>query len=147
MHAWQPRVDVLFSPAAEQRADTVSPFPMRRSLTKTEIIRKQQDIDRIFRQGKSFSCKGMRLIAIRNDLSFDRFIVIPAKHYGNAVERNKVRRRAKEIFRLYPGRKLMTAADETNGLDIVLVVYPGKIPGFSLLESQFTSLLDKISRE
>ncbi len=95
------------------------------------------------------SCKGMRLLAIGNSLSFDRFIIIPAKHYGNAVERNKLRRRAKEIFRLYPERKIKSdlAASGSAGLDIVLVVYPGKVLDFSLLESRFISLLDRIYQE
>ena len=91
----------------------------------------------------------MRLIALGSGLSFDRFIIIPAKHFGSAVERNKIRRQAKELFRLYPKRRILNAvSEETNsGLDIVLVVYPGKVPDFSLLESQFYQMLDKIYRE
>ncbi len=122
---------------------------MRRSLTKTEILRSKHDIDRIFKQGRVVSCKGMRLLAIGNEFSFDRFIIIPAKHYGNAVERNKLRRRAKEIFRTYPKRKMKSAlaASGSAGLDIVLVVYPGKVLDFSLLESRFISLLDRTYQE
>jgi len=139
----------LYSLAAELRADIALQFLMRRSLTKTEILRSKHDIDRIFKQGRLVSCKGMRLLAIGNNLSFDRFIIIPAKHYGNAVERNKLRRRAKEIFRLYPDRRLKNdlAASGSKGLDIVLVVYPGKVLDYSLLESRFSSLLDRIYQE
>ena len=133
--------------AEEQRVDTLSQFLMRRSLSKTEIIRRQQDIDRIFKQGKRISCKGMRLIAIENEFSFDRFIVIPAKHYGNAVQRNLVRRRCKEIFRLYEGRRMLSneVEDKTiKGRDIAVVVYPGKVLDFALLESELHSLLDRL---
>lgn len=43
---------------------------------------------------------------------------------------------------------LHAVSDETvKGLDIVLVVYPGKVPDFSLLESQLYKMLDKIYRE
>ena len=118
---------------------------MRINLCKTEIIRKKQDIDRIFRQGTAVSCKGMRLAFIENTCHFDRFIIIPAKHYGNAVERNKLRRRCKELFRLYPGRILSGAASENEKChDIALVVYPGKVLSYSLLESKFYGLLDRI---
>lgn len=121
---------------------------MRRSLTKSEILRHKKDIDRIFKQGKSISCKGMRLISIGNALTFDRFIVIPVKHYGNSVERNKVRRRAKELFRLYPGRNIKNENNKSRfGRDIVLVVYPGKVSDYSLLESEFYSLLDRLDQK
>ncbi len=120
---------------------------MRRSLTKIEIIRKKDDIDRIFKTGKSYSCLGMRLISLENELGWDRLIVIPAKHYGRAVDRNKVRRRVKDIFRNYPERH--SSQDKTNEItrDYVLIVYPGKVSSFSLLESDFTSLLDRSKRK
>ena len=129
--------------AAELRADTALQQAMRRNLTKTEIIRKKQEIDRIFKQGKSYSCSGMRLISLRNNLGFDRFIIIPAKHYGRAVDRNLVRKRAKEIFRCYEGRNSSMDPAAPNSQDYILIVYPGKVSDFALLESRFTSLLDR----
>ena len=122
------------------RARTISPFPMRRSLSKIDIIRRKQDIDRIFKQGRRVSCKGMRLMILENTLGFDRFIVVPARRYGNSVQRNRIRRQMKEIFRLYPGRVLQND-EKTTGRDIALVVYPGKVSSYSLLESDFHSLL------
>ncbi len=131
----------------EPRVGTTLLSAMRRSLTKTEIIRKKDDIDRIFKAGRSFSCLGMRLICLENTLGFDRMIVIPAKHYGRAVDRNKIRRRAKEIFRNYSLRH--SSLDHTNEItkDYVLIVYPGKVSSFSLLESNFISLLDRSNRK
>lgn len=120
---------------------------MRRSLSKTQIIRKKEDIDRIFKQGKRFTCEKMRLIALNNGLSFDRIIVIPARHYGTAVERNLLRRRAKEIFRLWNGRRGDMSSTGTEGTDFVLVVYPGRVSDFSLLESDLVMLLDRTHRK
>ena len=86
------------------------------------------------------------MISLDNGLGFDRFIVIPARHYGRAVDRNLLRRRAKEIFRCYEGRISSSGPVEGKGQDIVLVVYPGKVSDFSLLESGFTKLLDRNSQ-
>ena len=120
---------------------------MRRSLTKSEIIRKKEDIDRIFKKGKSFYSEGMRLIVLDNSLDFDRFIVIPAKRFGNAVQRNTVRRRAKEVFRLYSGRLSAGQSSQSGkGRDMVLVVYPGKVSDYSTLESGMLKALDRSSR-
>ncbi len=118
---------------------------MRRSLTKTQIIRKKDEIDRIFKQGKRFSCEGMRLISLNNGLNYDRIIVIPVRHFGSSVERNKIRRRIKEIFRTWDGRLIEGSSD--SGIDIVLVVYPGKVSDFSLLESNMKSILVRLNRK
>ena len=147
MQEWLQRVVVLYLLAAELRADTALQQAMRRSLTKIEIIRKKEEINRIFRQGTALSCRGMRLITISNNLGFDRIIVIPAKHFGNAVERNKVRRRAKEIFRNYEKRINSENPMEDKGQDYALVLYPGKVSTFSLLESGFLELLDRSRRK
>lgn len=117
---------------------------MRRSLTKTEIIRKKPEIDRIFREGTSNSSSGMRLISLNNNLGYDRIIVIPAKHFGHAVDRNLARRRAKDVFRNYEGRH-WDCPEESK--DYVLVMYPGKVSDFSLLESGFIKLLDRSNRK
>ncbi len=129
------------------REDTVSPLVMRRSLTKRDILRNKKDIDRIFKSGKRFSSEKMRLIYLANGLSFDRFIIIPAKHYGNSVQRNLLRRRAKEIFRNWENRHIGENPLLNKGLDLVLVVYPGRVSDYSLLESDFKLLLDRTKRK
>ena len=131
----------------EPREDIALPSVMRRSLTKTELLRKKDDIDRIFKSGERVSCLGMRLISLDNGLGFDRFIVIPAKHYGRAVDRNLLRRRAKEIFRNYSGRHQYQENTTEITKDYVLIVYPGKVSSFSLLESDITKLLDRSNRK
>ncbi len=117
---------------------------MRRNLTKIEILRNKNDINRIFDEGKKYSSSGMRLISLNNNLGFDRIIIIPKKHFGTAVERNKARRRAKEVFRNYSKRHI---EDKQNSKDYVLLMYPGKVSDFSLLESNFVSMLDRSNQK
>lgn len=93
---------------------------MSASLTKLEIIKKQPDIDRVFRTGRAVSRRGIKMVYSPNDLGFSRIIVIPIKHYGNAVQRNKIRRRIKEIWRCNKDHLV-------SGYDFVFLVYPGKV--------------------
>ena len=144
---WLQRADARSLLEEEQRADIALPSAMRRSLTKTELLRKKDDIDRIFKYGDKCSCLGMRLISLKNSLGYDRFIIIPAKHYGRAVDRNLLRRRAKEIFRNYHGRHPYQECTTETTKDYVLIVYPGKVSSFSLLESDITKLLDRSNRK
>ena len=86
------------------------------------------------------------MISLDNGLGFDRFMIIPAKHYGRAVDRNLLRRRAKEIFRCYEKRISISDPVAGKGQDHILVVYPGKVSGFPMLESGMIRLLDRNSR-
>ncbi len=56
-------------------------------------------------------------MAVVNDLSYSRLIVIPVRKFGNSVQRNHIRRQIKEIWR--------TNQDKIpSGFDYAVVVYP-----------------------
>lgn len=116
---------------------------MKRSLSKKEIIRKKKDINEVFKKGKTIRTSFLKLIYLPSTLGYDRIIIIPVKHYGRAVDRNLVRRRAKEIFRNYCFRVSSEEPSFDNVYDYVLVVQNEKTSSFSLLKANFEELLDK----
>ena len=65
-------------------------------------------------------------------------IVIPARHYGNSVQRNLVRRQIKEIWRLNQEKI-------KPGLDMAIVVYPGKDLAYEEKENTLLNLFVKSS--
>jgi ribonuclease P protein component len=134
--AWQPKAVAPSLPEEGLRADTSLLPAMRKSLTKSEIVRNRPEIDRIFKQGKATSCKGIRLIVGKNDLGWSRIIVIPVRHYGNAVQRNKIRRQIKEFWRTSKERLV-------SGYDFAFVVYPGNAYDFTMLTQQLLHLCEK----
>ncbi len=89
---------------------------MRKNLTKDRILRKKTDIDTVFAHGKRFSKACFKLVVVKNLLEVSRFIVIPVKHFGNSVERNKIRRQIKEIWREH-------SQDVRPGFDVAIIVY------------------------
>ncbi len=89
---------------------------MKRNLTKERIIRKKTDIDAIFKAGKKYSFSCFKLLVKDNGLSYSRFMVIPVKHFGNSIERNKIRRQIKEIWRTH-------YEDVRPGVDCLVIVY------------------------
>ncbi len=135
---WQQRADVWYWPEEELRADTVLPSLMRKSLTKKQIIRLKADIDNVFKAGKRFSLSCFKLYVCENDLSYSRLIVIPARHYGNSVQRNLIRRQVKEIWRTNQERI-------KKGLDMVVIVYPGKDLDYEEKEGTLLDLFMKSS--
>jgi len=120
-------------PDEELRVGRNSRFVMRKSLTKLEIVKKKSEIDRIFKYGRRFSSHGVRLIVAPNEKEVDRVVVIPVRHYGNSVQRNRIRRQVKEIWRLEKERFL-------PGFDFAFVVYPGKALGHDQHKQQLTEL-------
>ena len=109
---------------------------MRRSLTKKQIIRLQADIDNVFKAGKRFSLSCFKLYVADNNLPYSRIIVIPARHYGNSVRRNHIRRQMKEIWRTNLERI-------SEGRDFAVVIYPAKdrILSYADREKTFIDLL------
>lgn len=136
--AWQQRAVVWYWQEEEQRADIASPSLMRKSLTKKQIIRIKADIDNVFKTGKRFSLSCFKLFVSENDLTYSRLIVIPARHYGNSVQRNLIRRQVKEIWRTNQEKI-------KEGLDMVVVVYPGKALKYEEKESLLLELFSKSS--
>lgn len=64
-----------------------------------ERIRKQKDFNLLYRKGNRFRGKYFNLVFLSNDLNFSRMAVVASKKVGNAVIRNKVKRRMRTLFR------------------------------------------------
>jgi ribonuclease P protein component len=72
---------------------------MKRSLTRSERIRKKVQFDAIFKSSFRSEYNGVRIIAHANQLQFNRIGVIVKKGTKSAVIRNREKRLTKEAFR------------------------------------------------
>jgi len=72
---------------------------MSEFLSPRERIRKQKDFTLLYRRGSRFRGKYFNLVFLSNDLDFSRMAVVASKKVGNAVTRNKVKRRMRTLFR------------------------------------------------
>ena len=73
---------------------------MRRSLTRSERIRKKADFDDVFNHGIRLANDGIKLLVKKNRLQINRVVVIIKKGMKSSVKRNRERRLVKEAFRL-----------------------------------------------
>lgn len=110
---------------------------MKRNLTRKERIAKSSDFGEIFASGKTKSCRGAKIFFIPNGKNFNRIGITLKRKYGNAVERNYVRRIFKELYR-------NNKHAIKSGFDIILIIYPGKF-SFSDRKEQFNLLLRRSS--
>lgn len=65
-------------------------------------VKKRRDFTRVYQKGKSYAAKDLILCYRKTRLSDFRVGFTVSKKVGNAVTRNRVRRRLKEIARLRP---------------------------------------------
>ena len=91
---------------------------LRQDFPKSEKVRIKSEIDRIFRTGARFSCKGMVLRVMRNSLGGSRAVFVAVRSFEGAVQRNRAKRVAREVWRLNKRRIAL-------GNDVAFVLYPG----------------------
>ena len=84
---------------------------MRRNLTKSEILRRREDIRRVFLSGREHRVSGVKIKSIKNNFAFTRVLITFVKKYGRSVDRNRTKRIVREIYR--------------PGYDIVFILFPG----------------------
>ena len=91
---------------------------IRQDFPKSEKVREKAEIDRIFRTGARFSCKGMVVRCARNSLEGSRAVFVASRNFKGAVQRNRAKRIAREVWRLNKTRV-------ASGYDVAFVLYPG----------------------
>ncbi|MDP2910404.1 MAG: ribonuclease P protein component [bacterium] len=106
-------------------------------LNQKNRLTKKKDFDAVFKRGRGFKQGCLYFKIKENDLSFSRFGFIVSKKFSKkAVERNKIRRRLREIIK----KKLLPVKEPK---DIVIIVNPGAENDFEKLEQAINSLFKK----
>jgi ribonuclease P protein component len=104
-------------------------------------LRSRGDFARLQAGGRS---RADRLVTVRvmpNELGHDRYAISTGRRLGGAVQRNRVRRRIREILR-------HASRPPGGGLDILVVARPPCLEAtFGELRSALLRLLDGIRRQ
>ena len=82
------------------------------TLSPAERIRKRPDFERVYNQGLKTPGRFMTLFLLRNGSSVSRLGIAATRKLGGAVQRNRAKRLAREIFRRHK---------PPPGLDLVVI--------------------------
>jgi ribonuclease P protein component len=97
-------------------------------------LTKKKDFDSVFKQGQSFKQGFLYLKIKKNKLASSRFGFIVSKKFSKkAVERNKIKRRLREIIK----EELVKIK---KPVDVIIVVNPGTENDFKKLEETINKL-------
>ncbi|HNX28214.1 MAG TPA: ribonuclease P protein component [Syntrophomonadaceae bacterium] len=100
-------------------------------------IRKSQQYNNVYQNGGKFASKCLILFILENKSGINRYGIVTSKKIGNAVTRNKARRRLQAL--IYENR-----IELKQGYDIVLVCRPliSKVE-YSQIKKDFSILIRK----
>ena len=84
------------------------------------VLRSRADFDRIESKGRTRTDRLLIIRFVPNDLDHDRFGISTGRRLGNAVQRNRVRRRVREILRPLTVR-------DGDGWDVLVVARPASV--------------------
>lgn len=111
---------------------------MRYKASRKYRVTRRSDIDHVFSQGLRANDSLLTLLSCPNGLDYSRCGVAAAADFGNAVQRNRIKRLCREAFRLCrPGLPA--------GWDFMLI--PRKGANFTLMElkDSLTTLAGKVT--
>ena len=105
----------------------------------TTSLKKNHEFKRLYNKGKSAASQCVVIYSRRNGKQENRLGVTVSTKIGGAVQRNRIRRRLKEIYRLNE-EKL------TPGYDIVIVArMKSRYAEYSQLEKSVLSMFSKLN--
>ncbi|HEV2182443.1 MAG TPA: ribonuclease P protein component [Candidatus Acidoferrales bacterium] len=124
----------------EQAADAGAKVRAKKNLPREWRLVRRSDFEAVYREGRRRSSATFLVFLRANGLERDRFGMSVKKALGNAVVRNRMRRRIREILRLHREEIL-------PGWDVV--IHPSRSVEtleFSKLETELLALLPREKR-
>ena len=119
----------------------------KHTLGKNERLKSRKRTELLFSEGKKFSITPFRVHYLFNDLAGPPLqfgVGVSSKNFKKAVDRNKIKRRVREAYRL---QKIILhqKVKEKKGQLNIFFIYNGKdIPGFSGIFDAMKKILDKL---
>jgi ribonuclease P protein component len=115
--------------------------PRRQSLPREWRLVRRTEYDAVYREGRRRAGANFVIFTRRNGLPRDRFGMSVKRTVGNAVMRNRIRRRVREVLQLH-------REEIASGWDVV--IHPSRAAAmmkFAQIEAELLSLLPRQKRE
>ena len=118
---------------------------MKLTFGKNEKLKSRKAFDELFSDGKTCVSHPIRFvykIKPKADYSIRVGVSVGKKKFKHAVDRNLLKRRAKEAYRL---NKLLLEPNENYSVDLVMIYTSTKHQPFEVIEQSVKTLLEKLN--
>ena len=106
-------------------------------MKKKYIVKNSRDFEKIIKEGKCKKNQSFIIHSKQNELDYDKYGISVSKKLGNAVFRNKYKRKLRSIIDNY--RKIYN-----NGEDYIIILRRGGVDKpFKELEKEFFDLMNR----
>jgi len=118
---------------------------------KNQKLCNEKAIERLFENGKSLTEKPFRIIYNINNNNEDVFlkalIVVPKKRVRLASDRNVIKRRVKEAYRLQKSELEKYLKSNNHQLNLAIIYQKHEILDYKLIEVKIKLLLSRLKEE
>ena len=121
------------------------------SFPKNERLCGKNTIDNLFANGSSIKGSFFRLVwnteEFDNDIIAKTLIIVPKKYIKNAANRNVLKRRMRDAFRIYKSG-LYTSIKSKNQQLAIAIIYQGQeILSYKVIEEKIKLILERLSEK
>jgi ribonuclease P protein component len=119
------------------------------SFSKQERLCNRNDFQKLFSEGRSFYCYPFRCIYLwkeTSDFSVKIAVSVSKKKFKRAVDRNRIKRIARESYRLEKGILYQKYTDTSKQVDILVIYTETKILPFLFVRKKIIEIMNKIKK-
>ncbi|MGN6542035.1 MAG: ribonuclease P protein component [Ginsengibacter sp.] len=119
------------------------------TLSANERLKSRKIIERLFKEGKSFSHFPFRVIYVENEsaeTALQAGFTVSARNFKKAIDRNRIKRLMREAYRLQknPLRELLEASRKRVA---VFFIYTGnELPQYDFVFEKINSALQRLEK-
>ena len=121
----------------------------KNSFHKTERLKSRKSIEYLFKEGSKH--KAYPFILLHREVKTAHYpalmtVAVPKKLIRNAVDRNLIKRRTREAYRLLKNDLCNVLDDQKRHLELIFLYQSNQIEEYKTIESAIQKLIAKISR-
>ena len=118
---------------------------------KTERLCRETTIDSLFKNGDSIKNSLFTLVwkieELDNDATAQTVIIVPKKNIKNSANRNILKRRMREAFRIYKSALYTKIKNKKQQLAIAIIYNKQEIFPYKAIEEKIKLILKRLSEE